>query len=118
MSGTRADIVVRCDHGITDGPAEYVARYRWMAGQATWVPVDASGVTLSLLDSDWTTGGSKAGREHHDIRCQRCPRKMSVRGEALSWALRLIANSGNVDVTIKGLQGVLANMPRALKGER
>lgn len=89
-----------------------------MAGQSTWVPVDAGGATLSFLDSDWDTGGTNAGREHHDIRCPRCKRKVSVRGEALFWAIRLIINSGNTDVTVKGLQSVLANMPRGLKGKR
>jgi hypothetical protein len=43
VSKYQRDVVIRCNHGVTEGPCEYVSRYRFKAEQETWEPVDRGG---------------------------------------------------------------------------
>lgn len=82
----RRDVIVKCAHGERGGDADFVERFRWMAGQATWVPT-TSHTRFTNLRGDvvdtWDPSLSGPIRQHFTIECRRCRNSVGTRDEAL-----------------------------------
>lgn len=113
VSKYQRDVVVRCNHGVTDGTAEYVSRYRFMAEQEVWAAVDRGGTQTTEVggsadDDGWFSAKQAAGPRHEQqkIRCRRCGKELSITRERLDNLLSLVAPQAET-VTIAGLQTIL-----------
>jgi hypothetical protein len=120
MSPHQPDIVIRCNHGLRDGPTDFVQRYRWIAEQGVWVPTDNTNEAITYrrrsdngrLASVEDVGSS---REHQAIRCKFCKNKLPVAGRnRLQFALRQLADAGLTSPTIEMLRRVYNRVPKQL----
>ncbi|WP_193048193.1 hypothetical protein [Mycolicibacterium baixiangningiae] len=123
VSKYQRDVVIRCNHGVADLEPEYVSRYRFMAEQELWAPVDRGSTESTDVGGDggdgWFPAKPAPGPRHNQqkIRC-RCGKELSITTERLQSLLAMVAPAGQ-PVTVTGLQRILdrgsALMPKRRK---
>lgn len=122
LSRYQRDVVIRCNHGVVDGPNDYVSQYRFMEGQEVWVPVDRGGTETTEVggtDDGWFPAKSAPGprHHHHKIRCRTCGKELSITGDLLQNLLEMAAPVTE-PVTIAGLQRTLEHWRSSAKRYR
>ncbi|MHC9294187.1 hypothetical protein ACRCUN_17120 [Mycobacterium sp. LTG2003] len=111
VSKYQRDVVITCNHGITDRKPDYVSRYRFMQDQEAWVSVDRGGTESTEVggaDDGWFPAKEASGPRHtqQKTRCRTCGKEISITAERLEDLLSLIAPQTDT-VTIAELQKVL-----------
>ena len=86
----RPDIIVNCDHGVEDGPKDFVQRFEWRDG--VWLPKDITVEKYSNVGgpegpfaSADDIADAPRGRWHLNTRCGSCWDKVPMewnRGQA------------------------------------
>lgn len=113
------DIILRCNHGITDGPKDFVQQYEWKGAQSVWLPKDRTTTNITYVGVGMDGKDFQPGTEHHDTQCKHCRTgKLSARYSTLFWAFTLMASKGETEATLTEMQTLLRNMPRGLKVRR
>lgn len=123
LSKYQRDVVIRCNHGVTDGPNDYVERYRFKAERDVWESTDPAGSVETEVgrgDDDWLPPGKQADvPRHHQtkIRCRTCGKELSITGDRLQQLLAMVAPVDE-PVTIAGLQRTVALWSSSAKPRR
>jgi hypothetical protein len=117
-------IVVWCRHGIDDGKADFVQRYRYTVNTMLWSASDhgAEGST-TVTDQGDVRDSSNAPpmfdenenvldyREHFNARCKQCHRLVPMRADRAQVALTRLADLGLKDVPLAALQRAYDEVP-------
>jgi hypothetical protein len=113
VSRYQRDVIIKCNHGVTDAVPEYVSRYRFIAESESWVAVDRAGTETTAVGGvgdGWLPSKPADGPRHdqHKIRCRKpgCGKELSITGDRLENLLSLVAPLSE-PVTIAGLQKIL-----------
>lgn len=100
MTKQPTDIKLFCRHGVKDGPAEFIERFKHSPDQGVWIPTvrgwsrtqQLQGDTAMDISTHDPHGG--AIRMRYEVECGVCGRPLRRRMEKLSDQLYMAAHLG------------------------
>jgi hypothetical protein len=120
MSTHQPDIIIRCNHGLQDGPKDFVQRYRWLAESGVFVPTDTTNEAITYgrqIDGGRLASTEDIGtaRERQAVHCNVCHDKVVMTGRnRLQFALRKLAEAGQTSVMLPLFRRVYDLAPKHL----
>lgn len=123
MSERRPNIAVFCAHGVQGERGDCVQRFRWAASQGAWVASDLSGEKSTFvggpegpnLSAEAIADALPQGRQHFNVYCPDCGRKVPMTGGGAQWALTKLSEAGFTSPSLAALRRVYEGLPKQLR---
>lgn len=124
MTERRGDIVIFCSHGVSGERGDFVQRFRWAAEQGAWVAADTAGEKATFVgrpqppyeDAEAVAGAVCAGRQHFNVYCPRCGRKVPMGGAGAQFALTRMWSAGfSTPTPLAALRHAYESIPKQMR---
>lgn len=95
--------MVRCSHGIEDGKADFVQRFRYNVGVGRWIATDFSAEGSTFWSGSDERVSTRAA-DHFNARCKRCHQLVAMRADRAQAALNQLSDMDLTDIPLAALQ--------------
>lgn len=123
--GRRDIVIIYCAHGVQGERGDFVQRFRWAADQSAWIASDTSGEKVTTiggvadaprpLTPEAIADALPQGRQHFNVYCPDCGRKVPMTYGGAQWALTKLSEAGFTSPSLAALRRVYEGLPKQLR---